>query len=114
MDLQAIERSLQDELDDLTARLRRQDALDAGETPPADLYDAAQALEHREHQQLTAARLSERARRLTAALARVRAGEYGVCRECHGAIAPARLRAIPDADACVTCQEKLERARGAA
>ena len=63
---------------------------------------------------LTAARLSERARRLTAALARVRAGEYGVCRECRGEIAPARLRAIPGADACVTCQEKLERARGAA
>ena len=114
MDLQAIERSLQDELDELTARLRRQDDTAAGETPPADLYDAAQALEHREHQQLTAARLSERARRLTAALARVRAGEYGVCRECHGPIALARLRAIPDADACVTCQEKLERAHGAA
>ena len=56
MDLQAIERSLQDELDELTARLRRQDDTAAGETPPADLYDAAQALEHREHQQLTAAR----------------------------------------------------------
>lgn len=108
MDLQAIERSLQEELDDLTTRLRRQEAT-GGETTPADLYDAAQALEHREHQQLSAARLSERARRLSAALARVRAGEYGVCRECGGPIAPARLRAVPDADACVTCQDRLER-----
>jgi DnaK suppressor protein len=109
MDLQAIERSMQEELDDLTARLRRQDAAGSVEATPADLYDAAQALEHREHQQLTAARLSERARRLSAALARLRAGEYGVCRECGGPIAPARLRAVPDADACVTCQERLER-----
>lgn len=108
MDLQAIEQSIQEELDDLTARLRRQE-LSGGEATPADLYDAAQALEHREHQQLTAARLSERARRLSAALARVRAGEYGTCRECGGSIAPARLRAVPDADACVTCQERLER-----
>jgi DnaK suppressor protein len=110
MDLQAIEQSIQEELDALQARLRRQDVLGDGETPPADLYDAAQALEHREHQQLNAARLSERARRLRAALARVRTGEYGVCRECGGSIAAARLRAMPDAEACVTCQERLERA----
>ena len=109
MDLQAIERSIRDELDHLTARLRRQDASTEGGRTPADLYDAAQALEHREHQQLNAARLSERARRLSAALARVRTGEYGVCRECGSAIAPARLRAIPDADACVACQDRLER-----
>ena len=36
-------------------------------------------------------------------------GPYGTCAECSKAIAPARLKAIPEATTCVSCQEKLER-----
>ena len=38
-----------------------------------------------------------------AALARVAAGEYGVCEECGLAIAPARLEARPTARLCIDC-----------
>jgi DnaK suppressor protein len=36
------------------------------------------------------------------------AARYGVCRECGGAIAKARLTAMPFATRCVACQARLE------
>ena len=54
------------------------------------------------------ARLAEHARRLEAAIARVDAGTYGRCEACEAPIAPARLRALPDATTCVTCQAAQE------
>jgi DnaK suppressor protein len=36
-------------------------------------------------------------------------GEYGQCVECGEAIAPARLRAMPEVPTCVTCQDRIER-----
>lgn len=53
--------------------------------------------------------LIEKANQLAEALERVRRGEYGLCQECGGPIAPARLRAIPEATACVLCQDRQER-----
>jgi len=47
-----------------------------------------------------------------AALARMRAGTYGECRDCGEAIAPARLAAYPTAMRCVACQERYERKQG--
>ncbi len=38
------------------------------------------------------------------ALERIRSGKYGICLRCGGRIAPARLRAMPAALHCVTCQ----------
>jgi RNA polymerase-binding protein DksA len=40
---------------------------------------------------------------IRAALARMDAGTYGVCRRCGEPIAPARLRALPTALDCVDC-----------
>ncbi len=74
-----------------------------------DEVDFVQAEQRREIGLLTRERLVERAQRLTAALARVDDGTYGSCAECSDPIAPARLRALPEADACVTCQEGRER-----
>jgi DnaK suppressor protein len=54
-------------------------------------------------------RLLERASRLADALERVRSGEYGTCDVCGCAIAPARLRAMPEVTTCVACQEAVER-----
>jgi len=42
------------------------------------------------------------------ALARMRAGSYGVCTDCGDAIAPARLAAYPTATRCIECQESFE------
>jgi DnaK suppressor protein len=42
------------------------------------------------------------------ALRRIDAGEYGECMNCGQEIAPARLEAVPYAQFCIVCQEKLE------
>jgi RNA polymerase-binding transcription factor DksA len=47
-----------------------------------------------------------------AALARMRSGTYGECRDCGEAIALARLSAYPTAMRCVACQERYERKVG--
>ena len=51
----------------------------------------------------------ERVNRITAALDRLNDGEYGTCVECSEKIAPARLRALPEVQTCVRCQDRLER-----
>jgi DnaK suppressor protein len=43
------------------------------------------------------------------ALDRLQAGDYGICLACEEPIAPKRLRAIPWARYCVTCQETIGR-----
>src|SRR3982074_600688 len=40
------------------------------------------------------------------ALWRIHQGTYGVCRDCGGPIADARLKAIPWTRVCITCKEK--------
>jgi DnaK suppressor protein len=45
-------------------------------------------------------------RELDAALARVAAGTYGICRSCGERIPPARLRLLPAATVCVPCAER--------
>ena len=47
-----------------------------------------------------------------AALARLEAGDYGVCIDCGEDIPAARLQAQPFAIRCVECQERAERAAG--
>ncbi len=43
------------------------------------------------------------AEQIVAALARIEAGEYGVCSNCSADIAPARLAALPTATRCIKC-----------
>jgi len=40
------------------------------------------------------------------ALVRIDKGTFGVCRDCGGPIAAARLEAIPWTRVCITCKEK--------
>ena len=42
------------------------------------------------------------------ALERIASGTYGVCAECGGAVALPRLQALPFAEYCIQCQERLE------
>ena len=62
----------------------------------ADEVDEIQANERREIGFATRELLVERVNRLAAALDRLDDGEYGVCVECGEAIAPARLRVMPE------------------
>jgi DnaK suppressor protein len=57
--------------------------------------------------------LVERVKRLEEALDRLNAGMYGTCVECASAISAARLRAAPEVQTCVRCQDWLERQRPA-
>ena len=107
---------LEQELDEARERLRRADVGaivdDAAEDrymPYADPMDATRVSLDREVAFATRSLLVERTRRLAAALARVRDGSYGVCDECGGTIASARLRALPEVVTCVQCQDRLER-----
>lgn len=49
-----------------------------------------------------------RLREIDNALERMAQGEYGICEECGGPIAEARLEAFPSATTCITCQEGRE------
>jgi DnaK suppressor protein len=83
----------------------------AGETP-FDSFDNAAAHAARETLFASRERLAARAQHLAAALERVREGTYGTCVECGEAIGSARLRAIPEVQTCVSCQERLDREGG--
>jgi DnaK suppressor protein len=78
-------------------------------TPLADEVDVIRVNEDREMNFATRSLLVERANKLAMALERLQDGEYGVCQECSEAIAPARLRAMPEVTTCVRCQDRLER-----
>ena len=87
------------------------DALRAAERVP-EFEEGAQT----EHEAFTLARLGEAQRRelmqIDAAMARLEAGEYGVCRDCDQEIDPRRLAALPYAVLCTECATRSERAPG--
>src|SRR5262245_10018296 len=67
--------------------------------------------------EIAAAVVDRRARELkevTQALEDIEAGRYGICRDCGGAIPPARLKVMPFATRCVACQAQSEDLRRAA
>jgi RNA polymerase-binding transcription factor len=78
-------------------------------SPFADEVDEIQANERREIGFATRELLVGRVNRLSAALDRLNDGEYGTCVECEEPISPARLRALPEVQTCVRCQDRIER-----
>ena len=115
--MDAIRKRLEQELRSATARLRQMGMADTleelrpvGESGFADEVDGIQANEWREIGFATRELLVERVNRLAAAIERLDDGEYGTCVECNEAIAPARLRVMPEVQTCVRCQDRLERA----
>ena len=88
------------------------DALRSAERDP-EFEEGAQT----EHETFTLSRLGETQRRelaqIDAAIARVEAGEYGVCADCDQDIDPRRLAALPYALLCTECASRRERGRGA-
>lgn len=109
---------LEQELKKAVGRLRQlEGSVEVDETPGvpgdnspfADEVDEIQASERREIGFATRELLVERVNRLVAALERLNDGEYGQCIECGEAIAPARLRVMPEVATCVRCQDRIER-----
>ena len=54
---------------------------------------------------------SETMSRMDEAVGRLEAGDYGLCTECGGEISETRLRALPFAVRCKSCEERREQAR---
>jgi DnaK suppressor protein len=77
--------------------------------PSADEVDGLQANESREVGLATRELLMARVKRLSAALDRMSEGAYGTCVECGDAISAGRLRATPEVQTCVRCQDGIER-----
>ncbi len=89
----------------------RGDQHQESEPPPADEIDLARTTSDVETHAGLIAREEEKLRFVDEALARLEAGIYGICLECHTAIPIERLIALPFAAYCVECQEKLNRSR---
>ena len=92
--------------DDVQSRLRgwRTDR-------PNDVRDDVEASDGDNQGDLEFALLQMRAetlRRIDEALVRLDAGEYGRCVRCAGDISERRLRALPFAVRCHTCEERRE------
>lgn len=76
--------------------------------PSADPADATQQTVEREMATRKLDRDAKIVRDIRAALARLKAGEYGVCAHCEEAISPRRLSAVPWAALCIHCQEEAD------
>jgi DnaK suppressor protein len=114
--MNAIRKRLEQELRTATARLRQSGMADVleelrpvGDAGFADEVDGIQVNEQREIGFATRELLVERVNKLSSALDRLDEGDYGTCVECGEAIAPARLRVMPEVETCVRCQDRLER-----
>ena len=78
-------------------------------TPLSEEVDATLAIEERELRTERLSRLLDRAAALAEALHRLHAGVYGVCISCNDVVSHQRLRAVPEALLCTSCQEDAER-----
>jgi DnaK suppressor protein len=113
--MQGIKERLEEDLLSAVSRLRQMDGAVALEELPGpiavdgDDFDEIQETVRREIGFATRELLVARVHRLQAALERLRDGGYGTCVECGEPIAVARLRALPEVQTCVRCQDRLER-----
>jgi RNA polymerase-binding protein DksA len=94
--------------------MRRRDAIHKDthhEEEPVE-KDFAEQVSQRETEDVLEA-LEEDARQIVMqidkALLRIKAGEYGICRNCGEEIPSARLDALPYAEYCIDCAEDLSR-----
>lgn len=73
--------------------------------PAADMNDVADSIERFEDNAAIEVELEARLVEINAALERIEAGAYGVCRVCGNAVEDARLRANPAAATCIAHRE---------
>jgi len=73
--------------------------------PTADINDVADSIEAFEGNAAIEVELEARLLEVDAALARIEAGTYGICRVCGTAIEDARLHANPAAPTCIAHRE---------
>jgi DnaK suppressor protein len=92
-----VQASLSEDLAVQTARLKELTEISADTGDPGEAHNrAALALATRQN-------LEE----ITAALRRIAEGSYGRCKACDVTIPVERLKAVPRAQFCVPCQQKI-------
>lgn len=101
--LTAKKQELETRLERITANLRR--------GYHADSKERAKELEDSEVVDALGNEAREEVNKISAALRRIDADEYGNCVECGSEIAAERLQAYPYADECIDCAKLGERQR---
>jgi DnaK suppressor protein len=95
---------------DLSLRLQRRDGLAVERMP--DETDWIQATIVNEIEIANLNRAHQLRFRVRAALERLDEGSYGQCESCEGDISTARLKALPWASRCLSCEQEQERSLG--
>lgn len=109
-DWSALRRELEDTKGELEARLERITA-NVRRGYEADSKERAKQMEDNEVVDALGNEAREEVAKISAALARMDAGEYGSCLECGGPIGSDRLNAHPYANECIDCATLEERRR---
>jgi DnaK suppressor protein len=73
------------------------------------ISDSATDEELRELAFMSATRLREELAMIEEAISRIREGSYGICLKCSKKIPLDRLKAIPYARYCISCQREIEK-----
>ena len=97
------------DMEELHRVSRSEDAQESSEDRSAyslHMADRGTDAMEREKNMLFAQREGDYLDYLEEALQRIEAGTYGICRTCKGAIARARLEAVPTATQCIACKKK--------
>ncbi len=79
------------------------------QTDIGDLIDQAGDERDRELSLLLSGRDKEKLLAINEALEKLSEGDYGICEECGEKIGPGRLKVMPLARLCVSCQSKFEK-----
>ena len=109
--MRSIKRELEQQHNALTDSIKTLGATRDAERSREIIKDpfAAATMTHDEEVAATVAEHRARQRKeVGQALEDLKAGRYGICRECHEPIAKSRLKVMPFATRCVTCQAQLE------
>jgi DnaK suppressor protein len=108
LDLEKFESELQTRAQELARSVAERNPIAIERS--ADAFDAAVLAAERESSAQTLTQDSRLLRQIEAARRRLRDGTYGICLHCGEAIAPKRIRAVPWAELCLSCQAMAEEA----
>ena len=85
---------------------------DANSEKMTDIAEIASSASDGDVEMIVAEEDARELKQIEGALARIKAGHYGVCEQCSRPIKKARLKAIPFATLCVSCKEEEEKEFG--
>ena len=85
---------------------------DANSEKMTDIAEIASSTSDGDVERIIAEEDARELKQIEDALARIKAGHYGVCEQCSRPIKKARLKAIPFATLCVSCKEEEEKECG--